>query len=373
MPILVILLVAFVLWMALRGDDAPELPSDPPLVEAPKIDKSQALKKGAVKRESLGGIEGLLKLGATSIAASMFSSEASQIVATVGWTLAITIGAINIFAALIIWAVVYIVATILDFASQLNDFSTDRSSQARADFFATRSKVIDRFKDAANVQAGSEGTTPVSDELELAANAYADGFMEWSNWLRLETACYRGIWQGQVDVLLSKIERANRAYRTGFFAAEQPPQQNNIVSEAAVDNDHLNVSGYQFDRGLLGQVVLYTTPKVLNAATPYYNNYYGYAAFINSDERRKSAELVSKWYRIGMAHANTAGFMERLKRGNIALTGNVWQNLRLIRLQGFFHGAIAGPPDVPSGYGVKISGFTFYTPDNEKVVFTEEP
>lgn len=351
MPIVLLLVVGFIFVMATRGsaDVQPKRSLPPP--------KPLPIKKTAdtvhTKTAGKGGssIETLLRQGATAFAAMAFDSELAQTVATVGFSLAITVAlAVNIGIGIIIFVVVEWVAYFIDIADIISDFQSNRSAEGISKYWEEYNATVARFKDAVTVQASTKGQKADTSQLDYAANAYAEGFMEWKNWLQAKMAMSGGIWR---NASLTAGARLERAYLTGLVASERYP-----VAGAFT----VNPTDAQWHFQFWGDAAQIWTPHGwvrgwlnLQPSDPHFGT--------------PTHDMIGMYYRIGMAHANAMGFMSALKHP-VGIGQSKTSHLAASRQLGYFHGAVIGPPDVPSNVGLTIDGYTFYTPDDVAVTFT---
>lgn len=358
MPVIVVAVVAFAGFVLYRRSLAVQnLPPPPPKLPA-KVPKTRA---DAVPVNFTQGIA----LAADKLAGAAFMVPAAQSIAKYGLAVAIGVGVVNVAAGVIVAIGVLMIANIVNMVGQLAQ--GDNHEEGLAEYTNNWHDVKRKFEDEITSDAAVKNQTPDAHELDIASTAYADGFMQWTNYLIALRA-----WQGSLygpgisgDVQWttsmngSGMNAVNFAWKQGKLVSVAPPALSPITDPAAS-------GGLKYWRRLS------TVPGFLTVLPPEWQRVQSMLAGPNGLINATDADIYRLWYRVGMVHANTAGFMQSLG-ATVGLGQNLWQHVENSRINGFFVGTVLVPPGVPSNIGMEADGFVAYSPDNSNAQYVRTP
>lgn len=381
MPFLVLGVVGFIafLWVGSNKADSKKGGSSGTTPNPPQKPKTDI-----VKPNSGNDIVAGLRIASDLFVGAAFSSEGAKTVAKFGLGLAIAVGTLNIAAGIIVAMVVLFVASVIEIISVAQDMTSDNHQLGIDDYWEQWDKVRAQYVNHITSKAAVANQKVDETELMNASNAYADGFMEWKNYLTVwranQGALYGPGTSGGINYTSGENSKGRaaveRAWRTGKYAGEiRADLSLNAASDfPGVDFrifPMVNLTPAGSNAKYFTSFVMFYDVHVPYGLTVIYRNP-SVANNLGVSLKPDDKLFVQRWYKIGQVHANAALFMCALQ-APVGIGQNKYQHMVNSRNNGFFNGEVLIPPAVPSGIGLAIDGFTFYTPDDETVIYTKTP
>lgn len=314
------------LWFFLRGKGGGL--SAPPLVQAPP---APLVPNGGELRGKGGGIAGILAQVGEYLASDFHNAQA-RAVWDVGVALGITVGAINIVAGIVVFAVIATVAMFMELATVLSDGDVDNHEAGLEAFQADWQKCFVGVREAllrraATDTGGSELAVESLAKVERAAAAYADGFMQRTNYYRctscLQLSASRSVYAGWMNgQYASEQSPALTSYGVQYLWNGNPNMQGCIgrpdlvgadgakLRERATIEEFSEPSGFAPYRGSQG---IYGA-KVFRLASPIPRTYVPEGEWTEPSwgKSASSDAFVCAWGRLGTAHADAAAVRRAL-------------------------------------------------------------
>jgi hypothetical protein len=332
MPFLAIGIVVLVaLWASKSSGSQRSLP--PPTKPQPKPTTAP---------QQAGSIEAVLKVAAEAFTRNIYDSEAAQTFATVGFSLAISVGlAVNIGVGIIIFVIVEWIAYFIDIGAVFADASENRQDEGIANYWKRHGQIKQQFANAVFDAAAVQNKKANVEEVILCASAYADGYMEQSNLATAWLAQSNRLFHGSASMAVSgSFPHIVRAWKKGIIASTQSPVFNGvgvITPGPTMWNNFLNQKMVLSVFPPNGETFDERQPH--NAATP-------------------NGKLAQQYYRIGRAHANAGMFLYELKQPVGIVEFNLFNHMNFAKP--VFVGEVLWPPLVPEGsVGLNCDGFKF--------------
>lgn len=327
---------------------------------------------------------------AASVGGTAFHDEVAGGVFTYGIAIAVGLAAVNVFVAV---AVAY-VAVFIALATEEIDFFTDMArrdmDKGVAKFWSDWQVIHDHITQVIQNKAMIAQQRADPNQVELAATAFADGYMLRVNYLRAWYAYCGGMFNDATGGNQEPWTQIARAWFIGAYAGTAAPK---------------------FDKSVIittnptGGWIPYQPTLNLNASYPFANVYgsdmpliiksdtipcdntfkacdrksvvqgrFGQTVLDISPPACKSdtrGDAISvAWRKMGTLAGDGAQFMQACASphgvGQSDLSSNVWY-----RDRGMFQGACHGVPEVPVGTGYTLGNVSAYSPDNKTIIFTK--
>lgn len=372
MPFVYLIVAALVIFAVLpKGEsqrqDGLVAPDEPP---------KQPSHPGAAVGKS-GGIGALLKFGSDQFVGQAFASKEAKAVATYGLAIAITVGAINIVAGVLIAVVVLVVSAFIDAAVAFDDFTNHRQQEGVDAYWRDWHKVYDTLMDFYQRDAMVKQQTIDAQQLEYACNAYADGYMSQLNYLRAWVAYCGGVWGRNSAGPNFGMVAVVRAWRKGMYAGTVEPTVSvdgvHEIQRWAASNGHVLPYEEAQKDGLIadtlnqnGMMGAYGT-RMLDISPPRRN--YDPALFTEAEGK----SLLETYYQFGVYQANASLFLASLHKPVPAFSSRLAMLVNE-RNTGFWQGAPLRAPDpgVPENFGLLFGNSRCYAPTgDEEILFTQ--
>lgn len=383
MPVILLLVGAFVLYLVLRGrdEDKPRPPPGEAIVPARQGSSAPA-----------GGRGGDLAQQAARFLAEQVGTalkhEESRTVLAAGWSIAAGLILVNVVAAAIVAIATLFIVGFIELAYVIDEVTHDRTAEGLAWFESTWSSVYNKTKDSLSMHAQAQTGGVLSNgdlaEIELAAKAYADGFTHRLNYLRA-TAGWSGLYTDIPGVFAAwnagayggrvrpQLSEAGAKSWGAYFAAKghaMPPIPmiplagdtpspycdyiNRLYWEGGADGQPLFFDG--MDGGIYGTMMYDIFPPNAKVYRPSY-----WTPRSGNVDHPSSSAVVSYWGLRGEHQANAGMFLSSYAQG-VPLGSSRTAALSMWRKRGMFQGVIL--PDTYPGYGVRLADVDCYTPDN---------
>lgn len=363
--------VLVLVWLSKSKPDVARKRQLPPSTSTQKKEQTKPLNQGQ-----------LLMLGANKLTDAIFSGQTASAVAKFGLALAITIGSMNLFAGIIVAIVVLLIAGVINVIEGIQDITNDHHEDGIREYWKQWDKIRESFVQQMRTQATLANQRIDEVELMNASNAYADGFMEWTNYLTAWRAHQGGIWgrtnQGNLSPTYG-LAAVVRAWKKGMYAGQVEPvisADARAKSFAAIGNAVTGSASWVTSNSIWGDYLFNATDTFLTVYPPD-----GVSLGLRDRQWAKNrgfpfdenlGTFCRRWYQIGKYHANTAQLLLALKQP-IAPNTSKLSHISESRNHGWFVGATKAPPDVPMNVGVSVDGYTYYTPDDRNIRYTGVP
>lgn len=325
----------------------------------------------------------LLLLASDKLTNAIFSGETAQTVAKFGLAIAITVGTMNVFAGIVVAIVVLMVAGVINVIEGINDMNSDHHLEGITEYWKQWDKVRSCFEQSMRDKAALANQKLDEIELMNAANAYADGFMEWRNYLTAWRAFQGGIWGRTNQGPLSPTyggQAVLRAWKKGMYAGQIEPAFSTDAGEKFFKRTGhypgpvIGYPSWVTSNDVFGDYLFNATDTLMNVFPPD-----GVTLTLRNEQLAKNrglpfdanlAAFCRRWYNVGKYHANTAQLLLALQQ---PIQSSKLNHVAESRNHGWFVGATKAPPDIPVNVGVSVDGYTYYTPDDKTIKYVGVP
>jgi hypothetical protein len=336
------------------------------------------------------GLAGAVDTAGAVIGAG-FHDEAAGEVFTYGIAAAVALATVNAFAAAAVAYVAVFAAIVIDEIDYFTDMGRRDMQKGIDKFWSDWNTVYAHVVSIIQNKAMVAGQKADPNQIDLAATAFADGYMLRVNYLRAWYAYCGGMFQTSfLDQQGADCWRdIARAYFIGAYAGTAPPTYSTGVGgwypyRIPVQPVLNMYASYPFQNlyGPERQIILTTDydPATVNPfSTPIplsiMKGKFGDTALdvhppaVKSDTRSDAVSVA--WRQMGTLAGDASQFLQACMAphgvGQSDLSSNVWY-----RDRGMFQGACNGAgPNVPKGTGYTLGNVSAYSPDNKSIIFTK--
>lgn len=372
MPIVLLIVVGFVVFALLSrakaGED--EQLSAPPLVQA----QTNTLAHGNNGKNGNAIGQVLNQLG-QYMGGALATSEA-KVVWNIGVALGVAIGTINVVIGIVVFVVVATIAAFINVFGVLSDGRDDQHQMGidtfEEDWLKAYTANRNRLEDHALAQSGG---VPLSasdlDTLDVVCSAYADGFMQRTNYYRC-TQCLWGIGSSANSVYAGWMNGSYASYSPprmtalGYAEALATPEGASLIALDATSREAFEYTfapplGNSYARMQAGRRGL----KVFQLDSPVPLTYVPGGQWHEPGWGRPPSTdpLINAWGRLGTAHADAAAVkraQQVANAGGIRLDVHGSNNAKMNALceNGMWMGELTS--DGPFQYGMRFDGKRYH-------------
>lgn len=379
MPLIYLIVLAFVAYALLSRDDAGEEqhPTPPPLPAPTPVPAPTSPSGGKMQKQDGGNAIGRAIAQVGEYMGGALLTQEAKTVWNIAVALGVAVGTINIAVGIIVFVVIAAIAGFIELAAVLSDGNDDQHQRGIDDFEEDWAKAYGQIRatltnHALAKTAGEPLSASDVQKLDVACAAYADGFMQRTNYYR----CTQTMWG------IGSTSRSPYAgWMNGSYASHRPPRMTNAaLHEAFAFMPQLagQDSNYLASRSVLeglfmppiGQMYMTQSQgrfgtKVFHLASPVPGTYVPDGEWTEPSWNKPASTdpFIVAWGRLGTAHADAAAFKRAqmiVNAGGVRLDYLGSNNAKMYHLRdaGVWMGVLTN--DGPHAYGAALGAKRYH-------------